>query len=696
MRKLLAILFFVSGGVLFSADKIDILLNSGHSEGVLCLVKDQKKGLLLSGGKDGNIRFWREETFEPVGKLQVTSGQVRKIAVHPKLPQLALVESDGTRYALNVWDTDKRTKLYSFPLGELPLIFQYSPQGTFLIVSKTDWKSLLFFDSASGRLLPYFSSGFGIVSFLFLSSSENTLVSYTPSTGTFIYWNLKQGTRKQTVPSQPEMRNLTLYNERYAVGTLGDNLILADLVSGEIAASYECRGVERILTNDKTGEIITIQGEGQTHSLQSWKFRLPLNVSEKGTFYPSVEKQIAQDVTDFVYGKGRLFLSGKDLSAVDLKTWESRVLAEANMEKINDILPRGPSLHIATAGSLFRFDSDFFSSPAGQIPPQASYLSVLKTANVLEGPAFFASPSPDLVYLWKRGENKGEVARLDLDNGKVLGKLTSLNQPLSSLFANQENLYTLEKSGSLKILSLKSFTKFFEYSSMGLESFAVLGKYGILAGQDSTEAVKLPLVSINPETGETVSIRHPSVFLFYRIVYDEKKEKIYFLGLRKGDNGKEETVLQSAAASNLENFTVLLSVDSYDFDADLLVDEDASRLYTSLGGIVRFWNGSRWTSFETNGNQPVKLASHGGKLFAVNQDGTLSVWDKGSGKLLGDICLFNDGNWLAYGPSGNYLTSLEDDQVAKRLTLLKDGKPLPPQKLAGYRLYLPEADQSLR
>lgn len=698
MRKIFftVVTILSAASTLFSAEKIELLLNSGHSDGALCIVKDTRKGFIFSGGKDGNILIWREEGFEPVAKLQVSFSSVRKIAIHPKLSQLALIESDGSRYSLSAWDWEKRTKLFSLVLSELPLIFQYSPQGTFLLASKTDWKSLLFFDSANGRPLPYFSSGFGIVSFLFLSSTENTLVSYTPSTGTFIYWNLKQGTRKQTVPSQPEMRNLTLYNERYAVGTLGDDLVMVDLVTGEITASYECKDLEKILTNEKTGEILTFGGESKNKIIQTWKFRQPLSISEKGTLYPRIEKRIAPDTADLLLGKGRVFLAGKDLSAVDFTTWETKVLAEANLSPISDVLPEGNVLHLVTSKNIFRMTSDFFISPFGQTIPKASFLDVSRTSNPFESAAFLAKPSPDLAYLWKRGEDLGEVLSLDLETGKPVGRLTAFTQPLVSLVATKENLYSLEKNGSIKIFSLKYFTKFFEYASAGFQSFAPLGSFGILAGQDSTEALKQPLVSINPATGETVAIRHPSVFLFFRIDFDAKKEKIYLLGLRKSENGKTETVLQSVPAGNFDTFTILSAVDSYDLDADLHIDESSTVFTTLGGGAIRSWNGTRWLNFESNGNHPMKMASQAGKLYAVNRDGSLSVWDKSTGKLIGDICIFNDGNWLAYGPSGNFLTSLADEKISSKITIFKDGKPLASQKANGYRLYLPEPVEKSR
>ncbi len=692
-RPLAATVFLILGTLSFSAEKPRIFVHSGHPDGILCLAKDPVRGLLFTGGRDGAVRVWREEGFEPVARIQASPFAVRKMAAHPRSSEIAVVESDGSSFTMSVWDWERNVKKFSVFLPELPSIFQYSPQGNFIIASRTDWKSLLFFDASNGRPLPYFSSGFGIVSFIFLSSSENTMVSYTPSTGTFIYWNLRQGTRKQTVMSMPELRNLSLYNERYAAASAGTDLVIIDLVTGAVAASSYCEAVKKIITDDKSGTIVTISGEGSSTELQTWRFRFSSSSSGPEPLHPGIGVKIPEDTQDTVFGKNRVYLAGNGLSSFDPGSWETRVLSEPSIERASDAFPVGDSLHIVTADRVYRFSSDFFSAPAGNKLPKAKFLDVDKIENPFKEPAFLSSPSTDQAFLWKRGEDRGEILKMDPRTGAVLARLSVFGTPLLHVQSSAEYLLCLEKSGSIKKISTLDFRPSFEFTSTGFQSVVSLGQYGILAGQNSTGNSKLPLVSINPDTGETVSLRHPSVFFFFNMEYDSRREKIYLLGLRKNEAGRTETVLQSASASQLETFSVLTSVDSIDLEADVHVDGN-STAYTNIGGgPILAWNGTSWTRFEPNGNRPLRLSSSGDKLYAVNRDGTVTIWDKATGRVVFDLCVFKDGNWIAYTPAGNFLSSADEINLPRYLALSFGGKILPAQKTETYRLYVPGSDE---
>lgn len=690
MKNLLAAtMLLILGSLAFSLDKPRIFVRSGHPDGILCLEKEEAKGLIFTGGKDGVVRVWREEGLEPVARVQASPYAVRKIAVRPRYSEAAIVESDGSSVTMSVWDWERNTKKFSLTLPELPSIFQYSPQGNFIVASRTDWKSLLFFDASNGRPLPYFSSGFGIVSFLFLSSSENTLVSYTPSTGTFIYWNLKQGTRKQTVMSQPELRNLSLYNERYAAASTGTDLVIIDLVTGGIAASSYCEGVKKIITDDKSETIVTISGEGSSTELQTWRFRLSSSSSGPEPLHPGIAVKVPEDIQDASFGKNRVYIAGSVLSSFDPTSWEIRVLSEPSIERASDAFPFEASLNIVTKDHVYRFSSDFFSAPAGDKLPKATFLDVGKIENPFKEPAFISFPSKDQAFLWKRGEDKGEILKMDPVTGAELARLSVFGNPLLSVQSSAEYLLCLEKNGSIKKISTLDFRTTFEFTSTGFQSVVSLGQYGILAGQNSMGSTKLPLVSINPDTGETVSLRHPSVFLFFNMEYDSKREKTYLLGLKKTETGRTETVLQSASASQLETFTVMNSIDSLDIEADVHVDGD-SKLFTTIGGgPVLAWNGTNWSRFEPNGNRPLKLSSYGDKLYAVNRDGTVTIWNKTTGRLILDICVFKDGNWIAYTPTGNFISSADEESLARFLALSIEGKTLPARKTETYRLYVP-------
>ncbi|MCL1818413.1 MAG: hypothetical protein FWG35_05725, partial [Spirochaetaceae bacterium] len=181
--------------------------DSGHTGPVLCLAWDAREENLFSAGQDGALRVWQAAPFRLMRKIQITDLPLLKIAVNPRTREVAVVQSDGisghTLKALN-WETGKEK--FSQSLPEVPLVLEYSPQGNFIVASKTDWKSLSFYNADSGRALSYLRDGFGIVSFLMLSAGENTLLTYTPTSGMFTYWELKKGKQKELVRTAVDLK----------------------------------------------------------------------------------------------------------------------------------------------------------------------------------------------------------------------------------------------------------------------------------------------------------------------------------------------------------------------------------------------------------------------------------------------------------------------------------------------------------
>ncbi len=210
------------------------VLQSGHSGPILAMARDETNGVLFTGGKDGSVRIWRGTPLALERKIQVSHYPILSISADPVKKRIAVIESNGlTQHFLSVWNWETGTRRFQFPLTEFPLFMQFSPQGNFLGMGKPTWDSLSFFDAENGHKLSYVQEGFGIVNFFLVSSSENTLLSYSPSSGTLIYWNLKEGSRKSTIQSVPELKLLTTLTERYAVGADSRALYLIDLVTGE-------------------------------------------------------------------------------------------------------------------------------------------------------------------------------------------------------------------------------------------------------------------------------------------------------------------------------------------------------------------------------------------------------------------------------------------------------------------------------
>jgi WD40 repeat protein len=673
------------------AEKHELVLNSGHSGPVLCLARDEMKDILVTGGEDGTLRIWQDSPLRLIKKIQVSHLPVRKIQISPKNSDIAVVESDGGNiHSLSVWNWETGKKKYSAELAEVPLILEYSPQGGFIVVSKTDWKSLTFFDALTGKVLPFFRDGFGIVSFILISGSENTLVSYTPSSGNFTYWDLRPGVQKQTVKSLPELKNLTSYSTRYVLGTLGSELVAIDLVTGAIAASVRAEGVVKITVNPKNNEIAVLAAEGHAMSLVTWTFSPPAAVAARGVFYRirHADRTVPSETADIIYGKDRLYAALSDGSVGTFEAYSTVFIKQGSsiINRITDILVTEGVLHAATRNSVFTFDSDFFTAGDTEKLTTDRFFS-RRIPNPLASDIGIIESRRDAVYLWSKDpESAGHIIEFDLFTEEILSRFGSFDLPLTVVKKFGPYLFCLEKNGFLYKINSETSLLEYTYPARGIQSIVPVGNYDFIAGKNISGTFQSPLLSINTRTGETVSVTNLSAFIVFNTAYDSVRDKIYFLGLEKNAAGKTETRLFTADVSRLDSGSVIDSSDFDDIDADILVDTKNSFLYSSLGsGTVRAWNGNRWTAFEGNNNLPGTLHEYGREIYTINKDGTVSVWEKSSRKHLGDLIILQDGNWLIITSGGYYLSSSQSP-YSPELTVFRNGTLLPPEKTGAYRL----------
>jgi hypothetical protein len=82
-----------------------------------------------------------------------------------------------------------------------------------------------------------------------------------------------------------------------------------------------------------------------------------------------------------------------------------------------------------------------------------------------------------------------------------------------------------------------------------------------------------------------------------------------------------------------------------------IVGDGAGNVFTSLGyEELTLFRDDRSGTLEASGQIPRKLYVHNRKLFSLNRDSSISVWDITSRELLANIHLLRDGTWRASRP----------------------------------------------
>ena len=281
-RNLLAaVIFFLITSMYGQATRV--LLNSGHNGPINALAFQQKYELLFSCGSDGTVRAWDTKTKSLVFLLQVSHLPVRMISLNPDKPQVAVVESDGLQiFRLSLWDWQQKRRLYTINLTEIPLFLRFSPQGNLLVYGKADWNGIVFLDAQEGTALPLLQEGTGIVSDVFISSTENSLLSYSPS-GSIKYWDLRTRTKRAEFSTLSNLNSIGFSADgRYMTGLYEGRLVVIDLVTGRSIDQREIQNPILAKVNPVTGDILCLSS-GRNPVLTLWTLsqgRLSPNITD--------------------------------------------------------------------------------------------------------------------------------------------------------------------------------------------------------------------------------------------------------------------------------------------------------------------------------------------------------------------------------------------------------------------------------
>lgn len=653
MKGLVAILVtlvFAAG-----AAHAQVHVNSSHASPVRALMLDAEQRHLISGGEDGKVKVWDVESGVLRRSAQISHLPVHTIAVHPRERQVAVVHSDGRRrFTLTVWDWGRNQELYRHTLAEVPIFLDYSPQGTFLVYTQAEINSLRFLAAQSGRALPYLRRGFGIVTFATIASSEERIMTYIASTGTITYWEVASGRQIQTATTQPGIDNLSvLANRRFAAGRLNDELIVLDILDGTVRDRYPMQDLQQVTVNRANGEIAAISRSGQQVDIAYFTFdRGRLNRTYRTTpaFPPSVtELTLHGDSLHVANADGALFryTVGQRLG---------RVIAENRIQPITGLASTDGALHLSTSRQIMSLKSDLFGTE--EIPlNRVESLDVAHRANPLRGNVGLSTilhgvPSTETVVLWDSSGRDPVISSYDPLTTLVRELPLDEHRSLRSFHVTDGHLLLLHNNDSLRKVRLDDFRTVFSYTAEGMET-AVGVQDALVIGKSRLNPFDSSLLRIDTRTGETVRI-DSDTFLVFDMVYDPSSRLLYTLGLQQTDRGVR-TIVSVHRGENFQNRRVIQSYDGEDLDATIALDPRTGHLFTTLGrdGVL-IWDGRRTITLPAMQHVPRELYITARHLYAVNRDGSLSVWSMRHREPLMNVYLFTDGEWAVVTSDGYY------------------------------------------
>ena len=661
MKKL--IIFFITFLMAIQISAAErIIINSGHSSSVDALALDNKNQKLFSGDNNGTVKIWDLHMNRLSMNLLVSHLPVKKIAVNPAAPTIAVLTTDSlSNIKLSVWNWKTGKKLFSHRLSEMPLFFRYSPKGTYLVYGKPDWDSVTFLDAKKGYSRQILTGGTGIVSNAFISSSEKTILLYTPS-GTIQYWALKTGKSKihpiRTIGSLSSVK--ILKNGKYMSGYYDGNLYLINLVSGQVEDSIPMHKVEYAALDSVSGNIALVTKNTGTYYLSIYA------ITQNHVFL--LIKKIKLDVipshSGIAFDNGYIYFSSKDgsLYKTTASTGITALFSQNILRTISDIGIIQGSMLIATNKNLIKVDSDLFNGSTDT----HSFHNFLVSSypNNLNGPTGIVTSHESSFFLYTKGNTPGVLEKFAPYEDVIFS--SDFSSPLVSIQNIDNSFLSLENNGRCSIIDEKTGKTLFSYTSYGIQSVTRIFDGNIVAGRTQTGLIKEPLLKINVKTEEVVPIRDNNI-LSFMVGYDPVTRTLYSLGFEQKGNSLK-TVLKSHKGSSLEITRTLLTYPGEDSAASFVIDKKKSRVFTSLGfgGISMLsWNG--FTSLETSAHIPRKLHLYKNILFSVNSDSSITLWDTTKGTIIMDMYLLKNGGWVAIRKDGKIFSSENAKQAVIRL-----------------------------
>ncbi len=686
---ILALLLLTTFGV--SCATADVAVQTSHVGAINVLEYHEETNSIVSGGEDGRIKVWDVERERIIRSVQAGAAPIIELALHPEKPRLTTISTrQDSGYLLQAWDMENGEERFSHTIESRPLFLGYSPSGDFVFVSQSRSSGVRYFDEDTGEELDYPSVPQGIVTYATVGSSGNTVMTYLAGEGEILYWDLSENQVVGEAETLQGLRNMqVLPNKRYAAAMHDGDLVVVDIVEGDLMDRVRIDRAEYLTVADSSSEIVLLDSTTDGREIKIYEFD-----GEHLDQTQTHQNPTLEDMSVLTLAGANLYggTSSGELFVFESTDDKERRLVENVVEPINDITLSGDTLYVNTDNRITAISSDFFASPEATFN-EVETVQTTEVENPIDGPVSFRSLSDGTILTWgaerdrssdvfrlqptephTADEEGDDEAETDATHGELndtdetsaadqlSGEVPEFEQVLAidsrvrSITEFDDTLLVLTRGSRLLQLSRPDFEEMMQYSDIGIEAALGTDTFGIVLGKTSTSEFDASVLTINPETRETVPL-DSEAFLVFDLVHDEESGNLFALGLTR-DERVRTTITRYAGSADLSRPEVLLDVPGEYLDGNMAIAPGGEAVYTSVGnvGITRVTeDGSE--RFGSSTHAVEYLQNLGGRLWSINRDGSASVWDPETGELIGDLYFFEDGGWALLTGDGNFFSS---------------------------------------
>ncbi|MCK5200667.1 MAG: hypothetical protein KAR21_20070, partial [Spirochaetales bacterium] len=497
--KLLILILITLTISIFGAN--NIVITSGHNHPVQTFTNNGK--LLFTSDNSGTLMVWNTKNGSLIKKLQVSYFMVKDLAVNADGTRIAIVETDTiSSFKLSVWDLEKDKKLFSHKMDELPLFIEFSPKGKYITYSKTDWNGLRFLDSEKGFEVPLMFDDYGIVSSIYITSSEKTLLFYSPA-GTIQYWNLTSGEIKRPpTRTRKDLSSISMTEDgAFMTAFDSNNLYLINLLTGKSHSTQNLSGVVASQIINETNNLVILRKINTKYEISIWEI---ITAKGRETLSKVNSFELQQAITPaagFTIIDRTAFLSGSQGEIVSINTnnGKSSIFSHNIMANISDLDVMSGKMLIATDKNIISLYSNLLVD--GSEPKSKSDVNISTYPNPFMEAAGVTSNNKDF-FIYPMDISKGELRKFEYGQFRIF--TDNFTAPIISAEYSNGNFITLEKDGTCQIINTLTGESAFSYTSFGINSLESVFSENLIAGRNRTTFLQSPLLHINKSTEEIV------------------------------------------------------------------------------------------------------------------------------------------------------------------------------------------------
>jgi len=680
-------------------------LRSGHSAAVRDLALTESTGsrgtgtFLFSAGDDGRVVVWDAASERLVRSIHADSIPIREVVPYPDGERVAIYSSDGQFHRIAVWNWREGTREFLHIPSDEILHIDISSEGSYLVYSMPNLRSLRLLDGTTGRELPFLRTNTGIVTWFVISRSEERVMTYTPSTGRIVYRTVVTGREDASFQGPTDLTDLSILNSpRFAAGRTDDGVLaVVDLLSGELVADAPAGEIQDIQVDRTDGDIVVVSLDyGGEPTIR--RFRFSESTDSAGRTAWEIQRRfstrriVPDRLTAYLHAGRDIFAGSAEGELVRWLPFEVRAetMATHRVDPTSDILIQNDAVHLLGTNRILSLTSDFFDPRRD--PEEATYVRDRLT-RISGGSSgrFVTDPGTSSSHLiWTPAATENALQDFDPRRGRIVPSPIVAPEGLIGISAYNGQAVLLNRSGLLEINDLQTGEQIFSYRGRGLQT-ALLTLRGLFIGKAGDGLLDSSILRLDTRTGETVPIDTSTDLVFF-LQYDERRGRLFSIGVQTRPNRRPATVIEVFEGAGFQRSRTILEIPGEYLSATLAVDPVTGNAYTTLddrGGILR-WDGSRVSELLRNPlHIPREVIIDRDYLYAINLDGTVSILNRYTGETILDLYMVAGslrGSWVALRPDGTFLAS--HDYLENTAYLNH------PEEEAGaldrYRLHLPE------